>query len=520
MKNLFKKRIVLVAGIAAMFGIIGIAHAQFYPTNGTTYYIQSPLSATATSVPLTSFLEPGSNVPYTMGYLNSSIEFATIDPTFPGRTETISFTGITQNSNGTAVLTGVTRGLTGSYPYTASSTLGITHSAQAVLLLSDSAQVFNQYLQGGGNNVITGSWTFASTTFLTATSTASTSLTNLGWIQTLIGTATSSLLGSNNTWTGTNAFTSNTTFNTVLPTSSLTPTGSTQLATKAYVDGVAISGAPLATNLAAGIVRIASSTQIAPGGTFGTTTPYALTTQFASSTASSTSIVVTTLASDGKIDPSFLNGTAESYKFNGTTSIATSSTIGSMNMFGIGKHFFASTSPGTNGIFTAPAGIFDFCASITGAGGTSQTTTGPQSASGGGGAGGTALTCFTISGTTTISFTIGSDGGNSTLTASTTTGIITYTGGGGGGGGGSSVVSQGGPGGTATNGYMDITGGSGNFGMAFATGDGSGGTGGSSIWGSGGIDGAPGVACGSGAGGAADSGAGQHSAPGCVVIYY
>jgi hypothetical protein len=52
----------------------------------------------------------------------------------------------------------------------------------------------------------------------------------------------SSILATNNTWTGTNAF------NTSLPTSTLTPSSSTQLTTKSYVDSAVSGGSILATN--------------------------------------------------------------------------------------------------------------------------------------------------------------------------------------------------------------------------------------------------------------------------------
>lgn len=161
MKNIFKKIISLAIIFGALFGIIATtADASFYPTAGQTYLTRNPMGTTDTVLYLSQFLEPNSNVPYTMSYLNSNIEYVTIDPTIPGRSEFISFTGIIQNSDGSAALTGVTRGLTGSYPYTSSSTLAVTHGAQAQVILSDSPQVFYQYAGKQNNETITGSWSF------------------------------------------------------------------------------------------------------------------------------------------------------------------------------------------------------------------------------------------------------------------------------------------------------------------------------------------------------------------------
>ena len=72
----------------------------------------------------------------------------------------------------------------------------------------------------------------------TQTPTTSTQLTTKTYVDSAITTGTSNLLSGTNAWTGTN------TFNTNLPTSTQTPTTSTQLTTKAYVDSV--SGVSLA----------------------------------------------------------------------------------------------------------------------------------------------------------------------------------------------------------------------------------------------------------------------------------
>lgn len=113
-----------------------------YVTGGGTYRLASSISSTQTSITLSSFKEPVSNTPYTMSYLNSAKEYMTLDPQTTN-SEFISFTGITQNSDGTATLTGVTRGLSRSYPYTASSTFQLTHSGQSIAILSNSPQIYN-----------------------------------------------------------------------------------------------------------------------------------------------------------------------------------------------------------------------------------------------------------------------------------------------------------------------------------------------------------------------------------------
>lgn len=190
---------------------------QFNPTGGGTYYLQSSINATQTTVALSSFTEPGSNIPYTMTYLNSDIEYATINPT-SANTEFISFTGITQNSNGTALLTGVTRGLERSYPYAASSTLAHSAPGQTQLILSSPPQFFNEYASKRNSQVISGQWQF-----------------------------------------------------TTVPTSSIQCASADQFCNKQYVDNLALQGAATSTFASMGLVQLATSLQMASGTASSTT---------------------------------------------------------------------------------------------------------------------------------------------------------------------------------------------------------------------------------------------------------
>lgn len=130
----------------------------FYPTGGATYTLNSSISSTQTTITLSSFLEPISETPYTMAIIGSDIVYATIAPK-TSQSEFVSFTGITQNADGTATLTGVTRGLGRSYPYTSSSTYKLPHSGQSIFILSDAPEVFAKYAALANDEIITGSWT-------------------------------------------------------------------------------------------------------------------------------------------------------------------------------------------------------------------------------------------------------------------------------------------------------------------------------------------------------------------------
>lgn len=236
------------------------ALGAFNPTAGGTYRLNSSIGSTDTTIKLSSFLEPVSNTPYTMAYLNSSIAYGTLDPQNPTRTELISFTGITQNSDGTALLTGVTRGVSRSYPYAASSTFALSHAGQSIFILSDSPQVFAQYTSKSNNEVITGLWSFP------AAASSSNPLT--------LGQATSTFVdfSSSQTITGNKYFsTSSSVTFAAPPVSGSVPGAQNQLANKAYVDSVAIAGAPNASTSAKGIVQEATLSEVQAGTGTGTT---------------------------------------------------------------------------------------------------------------------------------------------------------------------------------------------------------------------------------------------------------
>lgn len=131
----------------------------FHPAGAGTYALNSSIGSTDTSVTLSSFLEPVSGTPYTMVLLNTDIAYGTIAPR-TSSSEFISFTGITQNADGTATLTGVTRGLAKKYPFTTSVTFKLPHSGQSVFILSDSPQVFEKYSVLENTETITGLKTF------------------------------------------------------------------------------------------------------------------------------------------------------------------------------------------------------------------------------------------------------------------------------------------------------------------------------------------------------------------------
>lgn len=117
----------------------------FHLFGGGTYQLRSSISSTATTIPLKSFTEPITGADITMSLMNTDICYMTLEPK-TARSEFISFTGITQNSDGTADLTGVTRGLKRGYDYGASSSYRISHGGGSKAIISDAPEALNQLI--------------------------------------------------------------------------------------------------------------------------------------------------------------------------------------------------------------------------------------------------------------------------------------------------------------------------------------------------------------------------------------
>lgn len=142
------------------------SYGSFSPTGGSTYRLGQSIGTSDMSFKLSSFKEPVSNILYTMSYLGSDIEYGTISPQ-SSISEFVSFTGITQNSDGSATLTGVIRGLTrtpAGAGCIASTTLTQPHAGQSIFILSDSPCLFSEYTPLRTNATSSAILTFSSTT--------------------------------------------------------------------------------------------------------------------------------------------------------------------------------------------------------------------------------------------------------------------------------------------------------------------------------------------------------------------
>lgn len=128
----------------------------YLQTQATTLYGAGAVLG-ATSVILSSLVDlEGNTVAMTdLGTLG----FGTIAPGASGEEEATTFTGITQNANGTATLTGVKTQL-GKAPYTQTSGLLRSHAGGTIFVLSNTAGFYDSISGKNNDETITGIWTF------------------------------------------------------------------------------------------------------------------------------------------------------------------------------------------------------------------------------------------------------------------------------------------------------------------------------------------------------------------------
>lgn len=275
----------------------------------------SGVSSSATSFTLTSLTLPqtAQRLLATDLARGGDVFYMTLEPGNRSRQEIISCTTVTQNTT-TATLGGCTRGLSPISPYTASTTLQLAHAGGTSVVFSDPPQVFNLFADKTGDAYISGEW----------------SLPN-----------------------GMVLFASSVPYFTSLPTLS----SSTQVATKDYVDGVALAGTPVAatsTTGISGVVRVTEPQEMAsssPYAVHGTTSPLVVGTMYTTSdpiplrdSATSTWYAVIT-ESDLTINPQFFStATPDTYRWGGLATFGEADN--NFQGFGIG-----TSSPGTFNLF-------------------------------------------------------------------------------------------------------------------------------------------------------------------------
>lgn len=154
-----------------------------------------------------------------------TIGFGTLEPGNSTLEEQICFTGLSNNTNGTVTLTGVSN-VSFLYPYTRTSGLLKTHAGASTFIISNTSGFYDELTGKTDDETITGTWTF----------------TNPNYPR--------------------------------MDTATPFPIANEQLATKAYADSLTFTGAPDATQTQKGIVQIATRAQYDAGTLVGSTSAF------------------------------------------------------------------------------------------------------------------------------------------------------------------------------------------------------------------------------------------------------
>lgn len=209
--------------------------------------------AGATSIVLKSMKDIDGNA-LTMATTFGAKGYATIEPGSGTLEEQISFTGLTNNSNGTTTLTGVSTVLF-LEPYTESSGLAKTHAGSVTLVISNTSGYYTQFAIKANDETITGSWTFPTPSGSGNPATKTYVDTNFLNKTTATGQTVTPIV----------------TFSDFPITPSSAPTTNYQVANKKYVDDTAVAGAPNASTTVKGIAQEATQADIIAGTGTGST---------------------------------------------------------------------------------------------------------------------------------------------------------------------------------------------------------------------------------------------------------
>lgn len=463
----------------------------------------------------------------------SDIFYVTLEPGSRSRQEIVSCTTVTQNNDGTATISGCTRGLLPIAPYTASTSLAFAHAGGSSVIFSDPPQLFNQTTFKDNDETITGSWIFptplssdnaATKAYVDALVSGTTTLSNDRWI--VSGTAgetlaTSTLVyfnPSTQRWNGVSSA-STTTFDDRF-------IGLTQ---GAGTNGTAVRNGILLKG------RHTLSTGLTPGSLY-----YAASaTGTISTVASAQTVGIAENSTTLYFDPVWIDVPTENgdNTFTGTNTFS-GSVVFTGSLTGHASTVIRVYSTAGTTTWSKPAGLEHITVWVCGGGGGGGGNTTTGNSGGGGGGGGCAfeiLDSTELLATTSVIITVGSggtagagSGGNGgTGGTSQFSTFLSATGGLGGGANGTP-----GAGGSGSNGDFNLTGNAGGGDEADGN---SGGFGGGSFFGGGGQGGSGEASGGNGqnyaggGGGAANRSGGSGSdqpggagAPGVVIVteYY
>lgn len=284
---------------------------------------------------------------------------------------------------------------------------------------------------------------------------------------------------------------------------------------RSYADSLAFGSVPAANETTSGFVELATGVETASSTSLGGTgarlaIPASLATSTYNSATAGLKVVVT--QNDGKIDSNFLSNVAITTGNNTWTGVntfstttATSTMVGSMPAYWIGKNVQVITTTGTS-TFTVPSGVNKLKVEVVGGGGNGGggSSSGATCGSGGGGgSGGYAIKYVDVSNITSFGVYVGAAGAYSQIGGTGVSYVKASAGSQGSDASGSGGSFAGGAGGVSTGGDINASGSGGNGGIG-VSGAGVGGHGGASVYGGAGT----GSLCNNGGGSAQGYGAG------------
>lgn len=159
--------VVLIGGIYVGERMIPqqpVSFGAFTPVQASTFTLAGAgITNSQNTIQLASFTLPDPNkTPINMSMFGS-IGYGVIEPQ-TSRIENVSFTGVTQNGNGSATLTGVVRGISFYAPFVSSTTLMLSHAGGANFILSNSASFYGQFAFPNNPQTWLATQTYGSTT--------------------------------------------------------------------------------------------------------------------------------------------------------------------------------------------------------------------------------------------------------------------------------------------------------------------------------------------------------------------
>lgn len=235
--------------------------ASSLPVGVSQFFLSGAgVTSSANTIQLTSMQTPDGRL-VTMAMFGT-IGYGALEPQTTAKIEDVSFTGITQNANGTATLTGVTRGLDFVFPYASSGTLQKSHAGGATFIITNTAAFYyNEFTMNNNNNLFT--YPSASTSPATKGYVDATTAGNY------FGLAANNTAIGNNIFTGNNSFTGINTFSNT--TSVPYAQASSSAASVGYVNAISFAGVVNANTTTKGIVQEATQAQSNAGTQTGST---------------------------------------------------------------------------------------------------------------------------------------------------------------------------------------------------------------------------------------------------------